>query len=245
MNTKTEYLLDQVYKLKEKPFEIAILSPLIMCKELSIIMPYTQYPVNSGEYYIDLFYPDLKIAIEIDEDHHEATISEDQERQKNIEEKESCRFHRVRTSDIEDIYESIEKIKQFLLSEIEEFKRSNNFKEWEAISHQIDQVQEDYPNAVFFKATKKQLADGFDPSRGPLMISEEIRENADLFVTYSGDTVTKVFELSKPVWGEYQPNRKLGFYQNGREIPNHPLISSGSTKWNTTSNRVVGKNLKR
>lgn len=124
----------------------------------------------------------------------------------------------------------------------EKQKKEGSFNEWTISIFEMSQAQIDYPNAIFFKATKSFENNSIDPRRGPLKLRPEIREKADTFVTISGETVTNVFSINPSNWEEFkEPN--LGFYQNGQEVPNHPLISSGSTKWEPTSNRTLGKNL--
>lgn len=59
-----------------------------------IIIP--QYSVLGGKYIIDWYIPQLKIAIEFDEDYHKATIEHDQKRQREIEEHLQCNFIRYK-----------------------------------------------------------------------------------------------------------------------------------------------------
>ena len=55
-----------------------------------------QYKILDGKYTIDWYIPQLKIAIEFDEDWHKATIEYDQKRQREIEEHLQCNFIRYK-----------------------------------------------------------------------------------------------------------------------------------------------------
>lgn len=97
MNThKSKYLLEQINKLKNKAYEIFLLTPILVDEEFKDIRPFIQYPVkSSGIYFIDLYYPDLKLAIEIDEPHHTNQKEEDKARENLIIESEKCDFKRI------------------------------------------------------------------------------------------------------------------------------------------------------
>ena len=56
-----------------------------------------------GDYRLDFYIPDLKIAIEIDEQHHERQQEEDKERQKFIEKCLGCKFLRIKERMVTDI----------------------------------------------------------------------------------------------------------------------------------------------
>lgn len=238
-NNKTQYLIEQINKLKNKKFEVAILSPIILDKDLTVLEPYTQYPVKG--YLIDLYYPILKLAIEIDEPYHDG-LEDDAERQNTIETEEECEFYRIKTDDIVNIYETISTLKSKILDKLEMIKNQGNFSPWEPRVFEMEQAQEDYPNAIFYKTNMGAIDNEHDPLRGPLRINQEYRNEADLFVTISGDTVISVYNIDANSWREFPENNR-GFYQSGKEIPNHPLVSSGATSWNSTTNKIYGKNL--
>ena len=236
---KTQYLFEQINRLKNKKFEIAILSSIILDKDLSIVKPYSQYPTNS--FYVDLYYPDLKFAIEIDEPYHNKQYEIDTERQEIIENAEKCEFYRIKTDDIIDIYETISELKFKIFQKIDELKDNGDFEPWIPKGFKMSQAQTDYPNAIFYK-TNMGSDNKHDPLRGPLRINQEKRNNVDLFVTLSGGTVVSVYDIDQTCWNEF-PDKKRGFYQTGKEIPNHPLISSGATSWSSTTNKMYGKNI--
>jgi very-short-patch-repair endonuclease len=243
---KTEYLLEQIKKLKNKAFEVAILAPLIVDKDLSDIRPYAGYHIKheSNDYYIDLYYPELKIAIEIDELHHSNQLEKDLERECKIVGIENCEFKRIKIEDNLNIYQIILELKKFIIEKRENLRSKNQFSEWKYIKHSMTQVQEDYPEAIFFKIPQASQETFISVTRGPILIAEEKRNNATLFVAYSGDVVVNVYSLKPNDWVAFN-NKALGYYHQGQEIPNHPLLSSGTTtEWASTSNRFFGNKLK-
>ena len=59
-----------------------------------IIIP--QYSVLGGKYFIDWYIPQLKLAIEFDEDNHKYKLEEDMKRHREIEEHLGCNFIRYK-----------------------------------------------------------------------------------------------------------------------------------------------------
>lgn len=235
---KHEYLLQQVNRLKNKKFEIAILAPLLYDHELLIVQPYTQYPV--GSHFIDLYYPDLKLAIEIDEDHHLQQVEEDLNREKTITNCLNCDFIRISTEKLTDCISKKADIKETILGKILELKKLGDFVEWNPAVFDLQIAQKDWPNAIFFKIPEKEELLSSESFREPVNISPAKIRQADLFVGIYGHTITDVFS-GKPVDWE---NTEAGVRNIGKAFPDHPLISSGTTTWNVTSNKAFGNNLK-
>jgi very-short-patch-repair endonuclease len=246
---KTEYLLAQIRRMgfgekKMKIYEIALLTPVLLDSDLNDLMPCTQHRVDydNGHHLIDLYYPSLNAAIEIDEPYHEAQKEVDMGREAKIKGIENCTFKRIQISEDFNIYEVSKVLKKYIIEKRAENKKNGTFKEWVIIKHTMEQVQNDYLNAIFFKVPKEPSGNSIEPTRVPIQISAEKRREANLFVAYSGNVVTNVYTITPDIWEPY-PDNNLGFYQQGQEIPNHPLLSSGMTTQWTTSNRMFGNNL--
>jgi len=76
---------------------------------LSDVLLESQYPVQGPEgeqYYVDGYFPELKIAIEVDEEHHLVNKETDERRQKFIEDELKCDFFRIDVS-VGSIYEQV------------------------------------------------------------------------------------------------------------------------------------------
>lgn len=243
-NKKSDYIINQINSIKGKVYEIAILTPLLLDDELLDVKPYTQYCVSieGNRHLIDLYYPDLKIAIEIDEPHHLNQALDDEVREANIFNVHECSFKRIVIDENFNITNIINELKAYLLEKIGELKRKDTFKKWEIIEYPISQVLDDYPNVILYKSNALEFAPGFVPFSGPLQINGDIRKKANLFVAYSGttSTVVNVYEINENTWVKGEN----GYYQTGFAVPDHPLLSSGDTKWQASTNRMYGKNLK-
>ncbi|PTB91615.1 hypothetical protein C9994_15235, partial [Marivirga lumbricoides] len=140
-----------------------------------------------------------------------------------------------------DFTTALKELKEFIVEKRGELINSGSFTDWTIKTFDITQAQKDHPKTIFFKATKSFDSD-FDPRRGPIRINEEIKKSADTFATISGDTVTNVYSINPGDWENYGQN--LGYIHKGHELPNHPLLSSGTTEqWIITSNRILGNEL--
>lgn len=243
MKHKSRYIIENIRSIKDKVYELSLITPLLCDKDLLIVRPYTQFPVKTADNrknYIDLYYEDIKMGIEIYEPFHEYQIDTDEYRKKEIEDNLDCQIIEVRINDNFIITEEVAKLKKHILDRVDEEKLiSNNYKDWEISFHTIEQAKEDYPNCIF--ANANNFSSGV---HGPIKINSKVIENADLFVVYSGGTAYKVFGITKENWIQSEDS-KLGFLQYGNEIPNHPLLASGATDWNVTTNRVLGINIQK
>jgi very-short-patch-repair endonuclease len=240
MKHKSRYIIENIRSIKDKVYELSIITPLLCDKDLLIVRPYTQFPVRTTDNrknYIDLYYEDIKLGIEIYEPFHEYQTDTDEYRKKEIEGNLGCQIIEIRINDNFIITEEIAKLKKLILDKISEEKLKSNYNDWEIPFHTLEQVKEDYPNGIF--ANANNFSSGV---HGPIKINSKVVENADLFVVYSGGTAYKVFKITKGSWIQSEDSN-LGFLQYGNEIPNHPLLASGATDWNVTTNRVLGKNI--
>lgn len=73
----------------------------------------SQYSVPP--YLIDGYFPDINLAIEVDEEHHGNQQEEDQERQTYIENKLQCRFERINVFE-DSVYKRIDEIVELVKS---------------------------------------------------------------------------------------------------------------------------------
>lgn len=242
MKNKSRYIIENIRGLKDKVFELSIITPLLCDKELLIVRPYTQFPVETTgnkKNYIDLYYEDIKLGIEIYEPFHDYQKDVDELRKKEIEDNLACELIEVRIDDEFDIFETIQTLKLTVLERVNEKRKSSDYKDWEVSFHSLSQAQNDYPNAIFVNANN--FTEGV---HGPIKVNPDVRANADLFVVYSGDTVYKVYQITPESWTEYTDSQ-MGYLQYGVELPMHELIASGATDWNVTTNRALGNNIQK
>lgn len=111
LSDKTLELVKNSYKLRESqlgkkslthpiipPIETACVS--FICETFKNFKFKKQHKVLKGKYFIDLYFIDEKVAIEIDEGHHKHQTDNDIERQQIIEKKLGCVFYRIDTKNI-------------------------------------------------------------------------------------------------------------------------------------------------
>lgn len=80
------------------PIETACVS--FICETFKHFKFKKQYKVLKGKYFIDLYFIDEKVAIEIDEGYHKYQKDKDIERQHIIEKELGCVFYRIDTKNI-------------------------------------------------------------------------------------------------------------------------------------------------
>lgn len=242
MKQKSNYIIGQINSAKNKKYEIAIIVPLLTDIDLLCLCPYTQYPVTtkSGKQkYIDLYYEQIQLAIEVCEPFHEYQVNDDSIRKDEIDEILKCDFYEISIDSSFVLFDEIKKLKKRIIEKIDERKNAGSFTNWEIPFHTMEQVAIDYPKSISVNADNFALG-----ALGPISINEKIRENADTLIVYSGDTITKVYDISSSFWTECDDKSK-GYIHNGIEMPNHPLLASGATNWNITTNRFLGNDIKK
>ena len=107
MNWKYEYLVEQLHRTAYKKHEAFIVGNLFNDPELQDLKPITQYyarRTDSGYALLDLYYPQLNIAIEIDESHHEKNVENDLK--KIVDFKDFNNFKEITTNNL-NYYEKI------------------------------------------------------------------------------------------------------------------------------------------
>lgn len=90
-------------------------------------LPLTQYcvKINDKDRYklLDLFYPQINLAIEINESHHESTEAEDKIRQDKVHEVLNCRFEVIFIQK-KDIPRQVQELKATMLT-LKEIAKEN------------------------------------------------------------------------------------------------------------------------
>ena len=155
---KDEYLHNQIRSIKKDAnYELQVVVPLLMDRDLINIQPITQYNnPKIGKERIDLYYPSIRLAVEVDEPPHEFTIEEDKKRENKIKPILNCEFHRIRFYGKDkqlDIWERIDLTKRMI---IERFK-SVGAENWVREELDLEQAQNDHKLSIWQKAPK-----GFD-----------------------------------------------------------------------------------
>ncbi|MCB2381152.1 DUF559 domain-containing protein [Shewanella sp. SR1] len=104
MSTKVEKFIFNNTRTSHKRWESIVMYALhYTLRDVKFL---SQYPVN--QYYIDGYFPELKIAVEIDEPYHERTKEEDAIREAHIKSELNCEFVRINVN--EPVYEQVDRL---------------------------------------------------------------------------------------------------------------------------------------
>lgn len=135
---RLEYISRALSKIQHKKYELYVISRIIHRldnpKIKYVFQQYATRNENTGKYaLIDLYLPQLRIAIEVDEAHHKEQYTEDQLRQNEIEQLE-IEVKRVACygQSIEDVNKQIDKLVDVIQNEINEL--GCKFQQWEGLN---------------------------------------------------------------------------------------------------------------
>lgn len=135
---RLEYISRSLSKIQHKKFELYVISRIIhKLDNPEIKYVFQQYATrdnNTGKYaLIDLYLPQLGIAIEVDESHHKEQYTEDEIRQKEIEQLD-IQVERVQCYEksLEEVNNEIEKIIEKIITKKNEL--GDNFKPWNGLN---------------------------------------------------------------------------------------------------------------
>ena len=135
---RLEYISRSLSKIQHKKFELYVISRIIhKLDNPEIKYVFQQYATrdnNTGKYaLIDLYLPQLGIAIEVDESHHKEQYTEDEIRQKEIEQLD-IQVERVQCYEksLEEVNNEIEKIIELIKTKKNEL--GDNFKPWNGLN---------------------------------------------------------------------------------------------------------------
>lgn len=102
MSTQVEKFIFNNTRTSHKRWESIVMYALHYA--LRDVKLMSQYPVD--KYFIDGYFPDLKIAVEIDEPYHNRQKEDDSKRESDIKTELNCEFFRINVS--EPVYEQID-----------------------------------------------------------------------------------------------------------------------------------------
>lgn len=188
---KSKYLIGQLlpFGSMKKRFEMAVVIPVIMDPHNLEVRPVLQQFVPRKEphkrAYIDIYYPDLKLAVEIDEHYHDLRQSEDAERQTEIENILGCEFVRIDAKvDNFNVYDAILKINGEIQKRLKKLKSQRKFKKWyEPPTNTLANLQERTSKTILMKTIKDESGAEVLPFN---QISQDVRNNAEQVLAFSG-----------------------------------------------------------
>ena len=148
------YYAKLLTKLRNKKYEFYVVSRIIHLLNDTEIQFTTQQLVRNEEgkrYLIDLYFPQFKIAVEVDESHHLSNEEADRAREREIISSADVKFFRIQcdnNSNIESVHESIDQ----LINQIRPLKNNKDFKPYS--------YQDEFSVDQWLKAGKFTISDG-------------------------------------------------------------------------------------
>lgn len=244
-NWKYDYLVEQLHRTAYKKHECFILSALFHDSRLQELKPITQYHVRlSDKSYalLDLYYPQLNIAVEVDEPHHNKGLVRDSLRQGQVEALSGCAFERIRI-DQGNPAAQLERLKATLLKKIGEVKNNSKWRHWTRPPVlDINTAKARYTRTLFVKIRgvipEEEL---FSRQTGYWPIAKNKTDRIERVVVVHDDVVSAVFE--HPVWWETKVQTKKRGTQirrgySGLQVIDSPLLENHITGW-TTRNTIT------
>ncbi len=229
---KYNYLIRQIQKTAYKAHENYIIGSLLHDENLNELKPITQHYVkrNDEKYaLIDLFYPQLNLAVEIDEPAHEKNLNEDFNRQIEIEKNLKCNFFRIKINDGE-IFNQIKNLKKY----INKLKEETDFKTWDQPKNiSIFELKKELKNTMFVKIKGFIKPENLmERQTGVWFIDNSKIKNINKVVVVHDNEITRVFKISN--WIQY--GNKKGY--SGIEQLDESLLYSIITDWKFQSTRI-------
>jgi hypothetical protein len=240
LNIKEQHIIKQIDAFKNKAHQIAILTALLMDEETWVAKPLAEenFTFENTTYRFDLFYPDLKWAIEIDEWQH---LNEDQKELDKAQDLATKKLG-IETTRIDITKEGFSytsAVKELKKQLFEKISNVNEFKEWKDVYFEVDTALKDHSNIIFISKGNKgdifpsfKLKKDFHSIKNATVVVLEPSENS--FKSSKVKSVSGVYNLAwlKPISAE------SGYVNwSGNSIYNS-IIQSGDTITNLSSGPI-------
>ncbi len=131
--TKQEFIIRQIAKTNKKNFENYVVTRLVHSLNTDEVKFLTQQYVKrpNGHALTDMYLPQIKLHIEIDEPFHEKQLVNDLDRELDIINATNHEIRRIKiTNSISELNNQIDGLTQYINSRISASKANGNFKPW-------------------------------------------------------------------------------------------------------------------
>ena len=242
-NWKYKHYISQLERTTRKVHENFVVSSLMHDERLLDLLPLTQHYLRRDEdkyALIDLYYPQLNLAIEIDEEHHKNNHKDDLRRQKDVEERNGCQFWRV---DVEgNVLEQVENLKQHLIKRRLEESTSGQFNSWQQPkSATFEDLQFELQKTLFVKIRGKVSENELlRRQTGTWSMNSRKQAKVTQVVVVHDRIVSRVFRELK--W-DRDPSRGNKWAFTGKEVEDLEIVGSLLLGWNYQSTRVYSNDI--
>lgn len=214
-----------------KKYENFVITSLIHDERLRDLKPITQYyvPLTDSNYaLIDLYYPQINLAIEVDEPHHNKRLEADLKRQKAIEDSLLCKFKRFNI-DKDNIVSDLETLKHEMLKNMKALEVKGKFEKWKPTETlDIEDAKEKFNNTLFIKIKGLYKPDEMERRyRGRWPLAESKLQYINQVVVVHDRVVSKVFK--SPTFKRYKEDNKVCF--EAKEDTKSEILGNNITNW--------------
>lgn len=230
---KYEYFVNQIHRTAYKKHENFIIGSLIHDTNLSELKPCLQHYAKrkDGKYaLIDLYYPQIELAVEIDEEHHLKNSEGDKFRQLEIEENLNCSFFRIKIIE-GNILCQINDLKTLIHEKMSKYRSSGKWIDWQEPKRiNISEAKELFKETLFIKIKGRIDPDKlYDRQTGHWRIGKKKQEKIKKVIIVHDTFVSRIFQNIR--WYDCETDgTKVGYA--GDEIVDDVLIDSIIEGWN-------------
>lgn len=244
MDWKYKYLVNQLHRTAYKKHESYVIGSLIHDTNLSELKPCTQYYVrknDEGYALIDIYYPQIEIAIEVDESHHDRNRISDQKRQKLVEENLMCEFVRI---DIKagNVQKQIDNLKSRMLEKLKSYEEEGKWEPWvKPKTMDLEDAKRKFKKTLFLKIKGEIHPDDLMARQtGYWIIAKDKQKKVRQVVVVHNGIVSRVFKDIEWTKSE-KDKRKVGY--TGEEIDNGELVGTIIENWNFQSTKTYSNDV--
>jgi len=242
MEWKYHHYTTQIRRTYRKQHENFVVTSLVHDSRLSELAPYTQHYVkrsDQGYALIDLYYPQLDLAIEIDEPYHDAATEADALRERVVAENLNCEFIRISVS-TGDVLEQIEALKLHIIAR--KLERKEHLTLWEP-PKSIDfmELRKRHENTLFVKIVGHVKPEELHKRQtGSWSLADWKRKKLDKVLIVHDNIVTRGF--TKLQWERPTGDERKWRY-DGTETFDIPSVGHRVNGWTWQNGRAYSLDL--
>ena len=228
---RTFHLKKNKKDFRVKKHENYVITALLHDERLRDLKPITQHyvPLSDSNYaLIDLYYPQIDLAIEVDEPQHLNNKNADDKRQKGIEDLIQCDFIRFDV-DADKIISDIKAAKKQMIEKMDALKSSGDFEEWKPIETlDIEEAKTQYTNTLFIKIKGQFKPEQmYNRYRGRWPLAEKKLAHIKQVIVVHDRVISKVFK--DPIFKRFEEDNKV--YFEAEEDSQSEIIGNNITNW--------------
>lgn len=211
------------------------------------MLVYTQHYVRfktEGYALVDIYYPQLNIAIEVDEPQHQKYRESDDNRERRLKEVLSCEVFRIDVS-LGDVPRQVEALRGDLLKRMNLLKSSKNWKPWKEPSYILfEKLREELKGTMFVKICGEiHPGNLMERQTGYWFMDVRKQKKIQQVVVVHDGVVSRVFKDLE--WRHTDPvkGHRMKWGYHGVEVITHDLIGTYVEGWDHQCTRMYSREI--